>query len=324
MRAGLGYDAIQPPVAPMPLPFDPLSIKFLVVYAYVGAVLAIHLRGRARLRFDRQLVDHSALFAPYNLLMYAFSKVPSKPVVERARFAELDALKGHWQTIRAEALALAEAGHIRKAERRNDASFDSFFRQGWKRYYLKWYGNALPSAQAQCPQTVALVNAIPTVKAAMFTLLPPGGKLNAHRDPFAGSLRYHLGLVTPNSPACRILVDGEELVWRDGEDFMFDETFVHWAENRTEHTRVILFCDIERPLYTPVMRTINRAVSRFMGQATATENVPGEPVGAINRLYARLNRFNGALGRWKRARPRIFRTVKYVLIVAVLALIFLR
>ena len=105
---------------------------------------------------------------------------------------------------------------------------------------------------------------------------------------------------------------------------MFDETFVHWAENRTEHTRVILFCDIERPLRTPLLRAINRAVSRFMGQATATENVPGEPVGAINRMYARLNRFNGALGRWKRARPRIFRTVKYVLIVAVLALIFLR
>ena len=304
--------------------FDPLSLKFLVVYAYVGAVLAVHLRGRVRLRFDRQLVDHSALFAPYNLLMYAFSKVPSRPVVDRSGFGELDALRNHWQTIRAEALALAEGGHIRKAEGRNDASFDSFFRQGWKRYYLKWYGNALPSAQAQCPRTVALVNAIPTVKAAMFALLPPGSRLNPHRDPFAGSLRYHLGLVTPNSPDCRILVDGEELVWRDGEDFMFDETFVHWAENRTEHTRVILFCDIERPLRTPLMRAINRAVSRFMGQATATENVPGEPVGAINRLYARLNRFNNTLGGWKRCWPRSFRTVKYLLILTVLALIFLR
>ncbi len=311
-------------IAVMFAALDPLSLKFLVVYAYVGTVLAVHLRGRVRLRFDRQLVDHSALFAPYNLLMYAFSKVPSRPVVDRSGFGELDALRNHWQTIRAEALALAEGGHIRKAEGHNDASFDSFFRQGWKRYYLKWYGNALPSAQAQCPRTVALVNAIPTVKAAMFALLPPGSRLNPHRDPFAGSLRYHLGLVTPNSPDCRILVDGEELVWRDGEDFMFDETFVHWAENRTEHARVILFCDIERPLRTPLMRAINRAVSRFMGQATATENVPGEPVGAINRLYARLNRFNGALGRWKRARPRIFRTVKYVLIVAVLGLIFLR
>ena len=304
--------------------FDPFALRFLLLYAYVGAVLLVHLRGRERLRFDRQLVDHSALFAPYNLLMYAFSRVPSRPVVDRTRFPELDRLRAHWQTIRAEALALAEAGAIRQAAARNDASFDSFFRQGWKRYYLKWYGNALPSAQAQCPHTVALVDAIPSVKAAMFALLPPGGRLNRHRDPFAGSLRYHLGLVTPNSRDCRILVDGEELVWRDGEDFMFDETYVHWAENRTEHTRVILFCDIERPLRTPLIRAINRAVSRFMGQATATENVPGEPVGAINRLYARLNRFNSTLGGWKRRWPRSFRTVKYLLILTVLALIFLR
>ena len=102
---------------------------------------------------------------------------------------------------------------------------------------------------------------------------------------------------------------------------MFDETYVHWAENRSGQARVILFCDVERPLYTPVMRAVNRAVSRFMGQATATENVPGEPVGAINRLYARLNRCNQRLGQWKRARPRAFRAVKYTLILLVLALL---
>jgi aspartyl/asparaginyl beta-hydroxylase (cupin superfamily) len=39
--------------------------------------------------------------------------------------------------------------------------------------------------------TVALVQSIPTVNAAMFALLPPASKLGAHRDPFAGSLRYH-------------------------------------------------------------------------------------------------------------------------------------
>ena len=76
----------------------------------------------------------------------------------------------------------------------------------------------------------------------MFALLPPGGKLDAHRDPFAGSLRYHLGLVTPNSDKCRILVDGVPRVWRDGEAFMFDETFIHSAENTTDVSRMILFC----------------------------------------------------------------------------------
>ena len=35
--------------------------------------------------------------------------------------------------------------------------------------------------------------------------LPAGGKLTENFDPYPGSLPYHLGLVTPNSDACRIL-----------------------------------------------------------------------------------------------------------------------
>ena len=29
----------------------------------------------------------------------------------------------------------------------------------------------------------------------MFASLPPGGRLVQHRDPYAGSLRYHMGLL---------------------------------------------------------------------------------------------------------------------------------
>ena len=67
-----------------------------------------------------------------------------------------------------------------------------------------------------------------------------------HRDPVAGSLRYHLGLVTPTHPGgCRIVVDSIPYSWRDGEDSLFDETYIHYAENTTDQTR-ILFCDVER------------------------------------------------------------------------------
>ncbi len=109
----------------------------------------------------------------------------------------------------------------------------------------------------------------------MFTLLPPGSRLGAHRDPFAGSLRYHLGLMTPNSPECYIIVDGQKYYWKDGEAVMFDETYIHQAENRTDVTRVILFCDIERPLSNPVLRWINRTIGRGMIRAAATQNVAG-------------------------------------------------
>ena len=293
-------------------------ILLALVVLYVLCVLVVHLRGRVRLRFGRQLLDHSGLFAPYNVLMYAFSAARGKPFVERSQFGALDPLRDRWQAIREEALHLFDEGYIRAAEKHNDASFASFFKEGWKRFYLKWYGEPLPSAHTLCPNTVALLETIPSVRAAMFALLPPGAKLNPHRDPFAGSLRYHLGLITPNSDACRIFVDGEQYAWRDGEDVVFDETLVHWAENRTDQTRVILFCDIERPLRTPLMRGINRLVSRVLGRATRAQNVATEELGAVNRLYAVAHRIGESKKRFKRANPRLYRYGRILLIALLL------
>ncbi len=68
----------------------------------------------------------------------------------------------------------------------------------------------------------------------MFAELPVGGVLNPHRDPYAGSLRYHLGLITPNDDRCYIDVDGERYSWRDGQGVVFDETFIHTARNDAE------------------------------------------------------------------------------------------
>jgi beta-hydroxylase len=250
--------------------------------------------------------------------MYLFSAVPAKPILDPRSLPELDVLRANWQTIRDEALSLMDDGHIRAATGHNDLGFNSFFKNGWKRFYVKWYGEPLPSAQAACPKTVALVESLPSVNAAMFALLPPGGRLNRHRDPFAGSLRYHLGLVTPNSDACRIFVDGEPYSWRDGEDLLFDETFIHSAENKTDTTRIILFCDVERPLRTRVMQAVNRFVSRTVIRAASTQNTDTEPVGALNRIYALFGKGSDLLTRLKRRNRTAFRAAKYALI-AILA-----
>jgi beta-hydroxylase len=306
----------------------PRVILLAIFVFFVLCVLLVHLRGRVRLRFDRQLVDHSAVFAPYNLLMYAFSAVPAKPILDRRGFPELDLLQANWQTIRDEALHLTDAGHIRGTTANNDASFNSFIKQGWKRFYLKWYGEPLASAQALCPKTVELLNAIPGIKAAMFATLAPNSKLNPHRDPFAGSLRYHLGLITPNSRDCRIFVDGEEHAWGDGKDVVFDETFVHWVENRTDQTRVILFADVERPLRTRWMSAINHRVGAFMGKITASPNsdTGADKTGFVNRLYA-LSQRKGATHRWKvefkRRHRKLYKAGKYIGILFLLWLIFL-
>jgi beta-hydroxylase len=298
------------------------TVKALVLLVFIGSTLYVHLRGKARLPVLRQFVNHSALFAPYNALMYLFSSVPSKPYLDRTRFPELDVLRDNWGDIREEAMRLFDEGYIRAAEKNNDAGFGSFFKKGWKRFYLKWYDKPLPSAMALCPRTVALVSGIPTVKGAMFALLPGGSHLNPHRDPFAGSLRYHLGLATPNSDACRIYVDGQPYAWRDGQDVMFDETYVHWVKNETTETRVILFCDIERPLSNRFMTRINRRVSAFLGRATAPQNLDDERVGGINQAYAWSKRFSdrtsSAVKQFKRKHPKAYRVLRPVLAVAVL------
>ena len=291
------------------------------LYILVASTLYVHFRGKERLRFARQLGDHSTYLAPYNVLMYAGSAVPNEPVIPVASFPELNKLTENWQTIREEAVRLFDEGFIRAAAKNNDWGFYSFFKSGWKRFYLKWYDDFLPSARTLCPQTVELLNSIPSVHGAMFAMLPPGGKLGAHRDPFAGSLRYHLGLVTPNSDKCRILVDGVQCVWRDGEAFMFDETFIHHAENATDVNRIILFCDVERPMKYGWLTRINRWVSHHIVKASATQNVEGEHVGVLNKVFGGLYEIHLQSRKLKQWNRKLYYALKWTLTVAIVGLI---
>jgi beta-hydroxylase len=289
--------------------------QFVVLYAFAASVLAVHFRGRIRLGFGRQLTDHSTFMAPYNVLMYLFSKVPNQPLLSPRTFPELDRLRDNWEVIRDEAVALFDQGRIKASDGYNDWGFNSFFRSGWKRFYLKWYDDPLPSAARACPRTVELLQSIPGIKGAMFATLSPGARLQTHRDPYAGSLRYHLGLVTPTNPGvCRIFVDGHEYSWRDGEDLMFDETYIHYAENTTDQTRIILFCDVERPLKTRLMTAFNRWVSRRIIKETATENEAGERIGVVNKVFGSVYHLRLLGKRMKAWNSRAYYALKYSLV----------
>src|SRR5215813_4223527 len=154
-----------------------LASRYLLLLAFLASVAYVHLRGRARFSFLRQLGNHSSLLAPYNALMYLFSAVPSKPLLTERDFPELAPLSANWRMIRDEALKLSDEGYIRAALHNNDIGFNSFFKRGWKRFYLKWYDQPLPSARALCPRTVELIDSIPGVKGAMFALLAPRSRL---------------------------------------------------------------------------------------------------------------------------------------------------
>ena len=289
---------------------------------WVGSALWVHLRGRERLSFMRQVADHSTFLAPYNAFAYLFSAVPTRPMLGAEDFPELDHLRVHWEEIRDEARALLRDGHIRKAARHDDLAFNSFYKRDWRRFYLKWYGDIMPSARSLCPRTIELLAATPSVHAAMFAVLAPHSHLVRHRDPFAGSLRFHLGLRTPNSEKCRITVDGQTYWWKDGEGVLFDETFLHRAENETDEDRFILFCDVERPLRTRAARAFNHFIGDTLMRAFRTKNVQGEEVGALSKTFAALYPIRVLGKRIKQYNRPLYFTLKYLLVAVVLYLIF--
>lgn len=296
-------------------------MKWVVVGFFILSVLHIHFRGRVRLPFRRQIFDHSSFMAPINIFMHKFSTVPDTPFVPVSQFPELARLQENWPIIRAEAENLLALKKIKAAEQNDDAGFNSFFKNGWKRFYLKWYDASHPSAERLCPQTYALLQSIPSVKAAMFAELPPGGKLNPHRDPFAGSMRYHLGLATPNDDRCFIDVDGERHSWRDGEGVVFDETYIHWAINGSESDRIILFCDVERPMRYRWMGAFNRWFGRTVMTAAASPNETGDQVGLVSKLF-RISFYAGQYRRrFKAWNKTAYNITRIALVIALIAFV---
>ncbi|GAA6138200.1 aspartyl/asparaginyl beta-hydroxylase domain-containing protein [Arenicella sp. 4NH20-0111] len=299
-----------------------MSVAFLILLVYVVSVLQMHYRGSVRFPAFRQLLTHTNYLAPYNLLMDAFSALPNKPILDCDDIDELAILRENWEIIRDEAVSLYDIGSIKRSDKLDDAGFNSFFKFGWTRFYLKWYGDVLPSACRDCPNTVALLSKTPNIKAAMFAMLPAGGLLTPHRDPFAGSLRYHLGLLTPNSDECFILVDGQKYSWRDGDDVLFDETFIHEAHNKTERDRIILFCDVRRPMRIELINRLNAFMAGTVARASATGNEEGEEIGFLNKLFGKLYSVRTISRRFKKWNIVAYIMVKYSLYIGLLYLIF--
>ena len=156
----------------------------------------------------------------------------------------------------------------------------------------------------------------------MFASLAAGATLVKHHDPCAGSLRYHLGLVTPNDPGCYIEVDGHRYHWRDGEVVMFDATYIHHAANTTQQPRIILFADVERPVHTAVMRWANRAFAAVVMKASATQNEPDESIGGINRFFGAADKAREKAEHLKAMNRRACGVGKWVLIDGLLLKLF--
>ncbi|OBG89628.1 hypothetical protein A9X03_17465 [Mycobacterium sp. E1715] len=121
----------------------------------------------------------------------------------------------------------------------------------WLSYFFYIYGRRFDKQCDECPDTARLLQDIPGMKTAFFSILSPGKNIPPHRGPYQGVMRYHLPLVVPQDGECGIRVGDETASFQEGVALMFDDTYEHEVWNNTKETRVVLFLDIARPMKFP-------------------------------------------------------------------------
>ncbi|MEM9178433.1 MAG: aspartyl/asparaginyl beta-hydroxylase domain-containing protein [Pseudomonadota bacterium] len=178
------------------------------------------------------------------------SKVPDTPVVPNTHFQRLEAIQKEWPTILKEAQdVLAYRDVIPGFQDISPDQYRLAKGRNWRTFILYGFGKRLETNTKLTPRTAELLDTIPNLQTAMFSILSPGYHIPAHKGVTKGILRAHIGLIVPDeAEKCRIRIDDEIVAWKPGELFVFDDTYEHEVWNETDQERVILLFDFDRPM----------------------------------------------------------------------------
>ena len=137
----------------------------------------------------------------------------------------------------------------------NKSSVDQ--QQAWKTVPFKWWGIEFYKQQKICPETTKILNAIPNLVSASFSMLDQQSTILPHCGDTNGIYRCHLGLIIPGQlPECGFQVGDEKKNWVEGKLLVFCDAHKHAAVNHTDSKRYILIIDVIRPEFVSKKRWI--------------------------------------------------------------------
>jgi beta-hydroxylase len=159
----------------------------------------------------------------------------------------------------------------------------------WKTYFFYAFGYKADRNCEACPETTKLIETVPGMQTAFFSILAPGKHIPAHRGAFKGVVRYHLALKVPvEKEKCRIRVGTDYRHWEEGQSMFFDDTYFHEVWNDTDETRVVLFMDVTRPLRFPANVVNNAVIGMIKHSPFVTDAVSN-----YKAWEAKLDRYEG-------------------------------
>ena len=218
------------------------------------------------------------------------SSVGNNSIIDPKTFEWVERLEKNSGVIRQELIALLSGQtilpnmHEMSPRQINLSSGD-----GWKTYFFSLLGHRIEQSYIRCPETGKLLDSIPDMVLAFFSVLAPGMHLKRHRGAYKGVLRCHLGLIVPEPrTAVRMQVGDEMIYWEEGKCVIFDDTHHHEVWNDTDSIRVVLLMDIYRPLpawlahvnrtwlklpyYAPEVRRLVRMQREWEAQSSGLRN----------------------------------------------------
>jgi len=198
-------------------------------------------------RFGKKLIYKLAKF------MEKQSLVETTPFIPSEQFKFLDDLQQNWQVMADEARevlkfrdAIPAFQEISRDQHRISKG------KNWRTFILYGFGQLLEKNAKMAPQTTKLLEAVPNLQTAWFSILAPGYHIPAHTGVTKGILRVHIGLIIPKDyDKCRIRVGDDIKAWQEGSMFILDDTYNHEVWNETDEERVILLFDFDRPMKWP-------------------------------------------------------------------------
>ena len=191
--------------------------------------------------------------------MGKFSTVRDSAVFDNEKFAWTELLENNWQQIRNELLpllskrdalpSLQEIQQEQKVLNQDD---------NWKTFFLFGFGIKASLNCSICPFTTSILESIPGMKTAFFSVLSPRKHIPAHKGIYKGLVRSHLALQVPGNPGdCVMRIEDQQIFWEEGKVIVFDDTREHEVWNNTDEVRVVLLLDVIRP-YKGIFAKLNR------------------------------------------------------------------
>ncbi|MVA72008.1 aspartyl/asparaginyl beta-hydroxylase domain-containing protein [Agrobacterium vitis] len=194
-------------------------------------------------------------------LNFKYAKLGNPPVYDNATFPWVAEVEKAYPAIRAELDTIL----LRQSELPSFQDISTDVKtistdNRWKTFFLLGFGVKSEANIKACPQTWKAMQAIPGLTTVMFSIFEPGKHLPAHRGPYNGVLRLHLGMIVPE-PRDQIAIRVKDQIchWEEGKVLIFDDAYEHEAWNHTDKTRVVLFVDFAKPLKFPA-RLVNWAL----------------------------------------------------------------